>query len=57
MELQEICHKGILIIMDEIQTGIGRIVHWFLFQKYQLSPDILLWQRGLDLAYPFSLFS
>ena len=51
--LQTCCkQKGILLIMDEIQTGIGRTGDWFLFQKYQLDPDIVVTAKGLGSGMP-----
>jgi len=44
--------KGILLIFDEIQTGIGRCGAMFAFQKAGISPDILTLAKGLGGGIP-----
>ena len=52
-QLQVICKANdILLIIDEIQTGIGRTGDWFLFQKYGLDPDIVVTAKGLGSGMP-----
>ena len=38
---------GALLILDEIQPGIGRTGKMFAFQKYNVKPDILVVGKGL----------
>jgi 4-aminobutyrate aminotransferase-like enzyme len=53
--LENICKKhGILLIVDEIQSGIGRTGQWFSFQKAGLSPDIIVSAKGLGSGMPIS---
>ena len=41
--LREICdEKGLLLIVDEIQTGLGRTGEWFGFQHAGIQPDLSL---------------
>ncbi|WP_050614298.1 acetylornithine transaminase [Bacillus testis] len=43
---------GALIIIDEVQTGIGRTGKPFAFQHYDLSPDIITVAKGLANGLP-----
>ncbi len=44
--------KGILLILDEIQTGIGRIGSLFGYQEYDVEPDIMTLAKGLGSGVP-----
>ncbi|HEX7363840.1 MAG TPA: acetylornithine transaminase [Dehalococcoidia bacterium] len=44
--------KGILLILDEIQTGIGRIGSLFGYQQYGIEPDIMTLAKGLAGGVP-----
>lgn len=52
-ELQQLCHEyQALLIIDEIQTGIGRTGKPFAFQHYDLQPDIITCAKGLGSGLP-----
>ncbi|WP_165043818.1 aspartate aminotransferase family protein [Adlercreutzia sp. ZJ138] len=50
---------GVLLALDESQTGFGRLGRWFAFQKYSLSPDFVICSKAIGLGYPVAalLFS
>ena len=43
---------GVLLIFDEIQSGIGRTGHWFCFQHHGVVPDILTSAKGIASGLP-----
>ncbi len=52
-ELQELCReKGLLLIIDEVQTGIGRTGKFYGYQHYGLEPDIITLAKGLGGGVP-----
>lgn len=45
-KVRELCsEKNIILIFDEVQTGMGRTGHLFAYQLYGIEPDILRPQR------------
>ncbi|MDN4523683.1 acetylornithine transaminase [Fictibacillus fluitans] len=44
--------KGILLIIDEVQTGIGRTGKPFAFSHFGLKPDIVTAAKGLGNGFP-----
>ena len=47
---------GALLILDEIQCGIGRTGTFFGFQQYDLTPDIVISGKGLGGGMPIGAF-
>lgn len=43
---------GALLILDEIQTGVGRTGSWFAFQQYGIVPDAVAIAKGLAGGIP-----
>ncbi len=44
--------KGILLILDEVQTGLGRIGTLFGYQQYGVEPDVMTLAKGLGSGVP-----
>ena len=52
-KVRELCNKyGILLIIDEVQTGIGRTGNMFCYQNYGITPDIMTLAKGLAGGVP-----
>jgi len=53
--LRAICDEhGILLIVDEIQSGIGRTGRWWGFQHFDVVPDVLTLAKGIASGLPLS---
>jgi acetylornithine/N-succinyldiaminopimelate aminotransferase len=51
--IREICDcQGVLLILDEVQTGIGRTGRLFAYQATGVTPDILAAAKGLGNGFP-----
>lgn len=55
-ELREICtEKGVLLIIDEVQTGFGRTGKLFAFKHHNIEPDILCLAKGAAGGIPVGI--
>ena len=53
IELRKICDKkNILLILDEVQCGIGRSGDFFAFEKSKVKPDIVPIAKGIGGGFP-----
>ncbi len=52
-EVRKLCSsRGLLLIMDEVQTGLGRTGAWFAFQHHSILPDIVTIAKALGSGMP-----
>jgi 4-aminobutyrate aminotransferase len=53
VELRKICDQhGILLIFDEVQTGIGRTGEWFAADTFNVKPDIFAIAKAIANGFP-----
>ena len=51
--LKTICQRhGWLLMLDEVQTGVGRTGKWFAFQHSRILPDVMTLAKGLGGGIP-----
>jgi 4-aminobutyrate aminotransferase len=54
--LRELCDRhGILLIADEVQSGVGRTGRMFACQHWDVAPDVLTLAKGLGSGLPIGL--
>lgn len=55
-KVRELCDdNGLLLILDEIQTGVGRTGKYFAFQNTAIKPDILTIAKGIGGGLPLGV--
>jgi 4-aminobutyrate aminotransferase/(S)-3-amino-2-methylpropionate transaminase len=51
--VQEVCKEnGILLILDEVQSGFGRTGRWAAYEHYGITPDISTWAKSMGGGMP-----
>ena len=56
-EVAELCKKNdLLLLIDEVQTGVGRTGTLFAFQQYGIEPDIISFAKGIAGGLPLGGF-
>jgi 4-aminobutyrate aminotransferase len=56
-ELQRITNRhGIMLIVDEVQSGMGRTGKWWSYEHAGIEPDILCTAKGIASGMPLSAF-
>jgi acetylornithine/N-succinyldiaminopimelate aminotransferase len=48
--------NGLLLILDEVQTGMGRLGSLFGYQEYGVEPDVMTLAKGLGYGVPIGAF-
>ncbi len=52
-QVADFCEKNdLLLIVDEVQTGIGRTGSLFAFQQYGITPDVVTFAKGIAGGMP-----
>jgi 4-aminobutyrate aminotransferase len=53
--LREICDEhGILLVVDEVQSGFGRTGRWFAHEHFDVTPDIMVVAKGIASGLPLA---
>jgi acetylornithine/N-succinyldiaminopimelate aminotransferase len=51
--LRELCdQKGLLLVLDEVQTGVGRTGKFFGYERAGIEPDVVALAKGLGGGFP-----
>jgi len=51
--LRQLCdEEGLLLVLDEVQSGIGRTGHLFAHEGYAITPDIMAIAKGIGGGFP-----
>lgn len=54
-ELRALCDQhGILLVADEVQSGMGRTGKWFASEHFGVQPDVLITAKGIASGMPLS---
>lgn len=52
-EVEQVCkEKGILLIVDEVQTGVGRTGSFLCCEQYEIHPNVITLAKGLGAGLP-----
>jgi len=52
-KVREWCNeKGLLLILDEVQTGFGRLGSLFAYEQYGVEPDVMTLAKGIGSGVP-----
>ncbi|HEY3374193.1 MAG TPA: acetylornithine transaminase [Candidatus Aquicultor sp.] len=55
-DVRALCDKhDILLIFDEVQTGMGRTGHIFAYQAYGVTPDVMTLAKGIGSGLPIGV--
>lgn len=52
-EIRQLCDEHeLVLIVDEVQTGVGRTGTWFAYQQYGIRPDVVSLAKALGSGFP-----
>ncbi len=52
-ELRKVCtEKGIVLILDEVQSGFGRTGTWAAYEHFDVEPDLSTWAKSMGSGMP-----
>ncbi|WP_036257500.1 aspartate aminotransferase family protein [Methylocapsa aurea] len=55
--LRELCDRhGLLLVFDEVQTGVGRVGKFFAYELSGVAPDIMAVAKGIGGGFPLGAF-
>jgi acetylornithine/N-succinyldiaminopimelate aminotransferase len=55
--LRELCDQhGLLLVLDEVQTGVGRSGELFAYQRAGITPDVMAIAKGIGGGFPLGAF-
>jgi taurine--2-oxoglutarate transaminase len=50
--VRELCDRcGVLLICDEVMSGFGRCGEWFAFDRWDVTPDLVTFAKGVNSGY------
>lgn len=50
--VRQLCDEfGIIMIMDEVMVGFGRLGTWFAFEHFNVVPDLITFAKGVNSGY------
>jgi len=54
-EVKNLCERnGLLLLVDEVQSGMGRTGNMFAYEMYGIKPDLMALGKGLGSGFPIS---
>jgi acetylornithine/N-succinyldiaminopimelate aminotransferase len=55
--LRDLCDKhGLLLVLDEVQSGVGRVGKLFAYELFGFTPDIMAIAKGIGGGFPLGAF-
>lgn len=55
--VRRLCDRhGVVLVLDEVQTGFGRTGRWFACEHWNVVPDVLVLSKSLGNGFPIAAF-